>query len=309
MSDVPVNPNDDDGDNLPPRVAVFTKSPPSGAQPGSGPASHFATNNQQVFAELRASKSKADILTVMNKYHAYVIDGGRATIYREVNGYIQSVEISAFKGWCANKSIPLKTTDPDGKEETKDLKLFDFWFTHPLRFEYTKVSFDPREKFDRNDRSVDVYDMWRGWETEAQKGPVKDYLRFIYDIICHKNMGHFYWVLSWIADLIQNPADPKGVALVLIGPKGIGKTFFAEMVCLLVGDKYSYITANKNDLFGDFNGHLSNLMFVVMEEAVWAQNHQVESILKDFITGKRRASRALYHDLRMVSNYLRSLIC
>ena len=45
------------------------------------------------------------------------------------------------------------------------------------------------------------------------------------------------------ADLIQNPADPKGVALVLIGPKGIGKTFFGEMICSLVGDKYSFITA------------------------------------------------------------------
>ena len=73
--------------------------------------------------------------------------------------------------------------------------------------------------------------MWRDWETVgkkpetlAEKLAVKDVLRFIYEIICNRNMTHFYWVLSWVADLIQNPADPKGVALVLIGPKGIGKS-------------------------------------------------------------------------------------
>ena len=119
--------------------------------------------------------------------------------------------------------------------------------------------------------------MWRNWETVGKKPDtpaevraVKDILRFIYEIICNKSMSHFYWVLSWISDLIQNPADPKGVALVLIGPKGIGKSFFGELICSLVGDKYSFTTANKDDIFGDFNGHLSNIMFMVYEEAVWA---------------------------------------
>jgi hypothetical protein len=189
-----------------------------------------ATNNQQIVAELMASKNRRDILNVMNKYHAYVIDGGKARIYREVNKYIQSLEISAFRGWCANKSIPISSTDPDGKKEIKELKLYDFWYTHRDRFEYTNVDFNPSKMFDRYDRSIDVYDMWRGWETEGKKPEtvgeqlaVKDILRFIYEIICDKNMTHFCWVLSWVADLIQNPADPKGVALVLIGPKGIGK--------------------------------------------------------------------------------------
>jgi hypothetical protein len=98
------------------------------------------------------------------------------------------------------------------------------------------------------------------------------------------------------ADLIQNPADPKGVALVLIGPQGIGKTFFGEMICSLVGDKYSFITADKNDIFGGFNGHLSNLMFMVYGEAVRAENRQIEAILKVFITGKRHPSQTKYQE-------------
>ena len=53
---------------------------------------------------------------------------------------------------------------------------------------------------------------------------------------------------------------------------------------------------------------LSNLMFMVYEEAVWAQNRQIEAILKVFINGKRRPSQAKYHDTKMVNNYLRSLI-
>ena len=274
-----------------------------------------ALNNQQIVAELASCTSKRDVLNVMNKYHSYVIDGGKARIYREVNKYIQSVEISAFRGWCANKNVHLTSTDPEGKTETKELKLYEFWYTNRDRFEYTSVDFDPSKTFNRNDRSIDSHNMWRGWETIGKKPAtlaevraVKDVLRFIYEIICNRNMTHFYWVMSWIADLIQNPADPKGVALVLIGPKGIGKTFFGEMICSLVGDKYSFITADKNDIFGGFNGHLSNLMFMVYEEAVWAENCQIEAILKVFITGKRRPSQAKYHDTKMINNYLRSLI-
>jgi Family of unknown function (DUF5906) len=274
-----------------------------------------AKNNQEVVAELRSCTTPREVLDVMNKYHAYVIDGGRAKVFREVNKYIQSIEISAFQGWCANKSVPITTTDSEGKIETKELRLYDYWFRHRDRFEYSGVGFDPSKEFDRNDRSNDIYDMWRYWETIGKKPDtleevcaVKDVLRFIYEIICNKSMSHFYWVLSWIADLIQNPADPKGVALVLIGPKGIGKSFFGEMICSLVGDRYSFTTANKDDIFGDFNGHSSNIMFMVYEEAVWAQNRQIEAILKVFINGKRRASQAKYHDTKMANNYIRSLL-
>ena len=139
----------------------------------------------------------------MNTYHAYAIDGGKAKIMREVNKQIQSIEVSTFKGWCANKSIPIRETDIDGKQTIKELNLFNFWYTHPLRFEYTDVGFDPSKTFDRNNRSIEIYDMWRGWETEGKKPEtlvevraVKDTLRFIYDIICDKNMTNFYWVMS-----------------------------------------------------------------------------------------------------------------
>jgi hypothetical protein len=108
-------------------IGVDDKTSNDAPQKHSGPAVHFAKNNEQIVAELRACTSKIEVLNVMNKYHAYVIDGGRARIFREVNKYIQSLEISAFKGWCANKSIPITAEDPEGKKETKYVKLYDFW--------------------------------------------------------------------------------------------------------------------------------------------------------------------------------------
>jgi hypothetical protein len=63
-----------------------------------------AINNQQIIAEIMSCTSKRDVLNTMNKYHAYVIDGGRARIYREVNKYIQSLEVSAFR-----VGAPIKT--------------------------------------------------------------------------------------------------------------------------------------------------------------------------------------------------------
>jgi hypothetical protein len=269
---------------------------------------HTKVTNLSILIELVACESKTDIINIINKYHSFVTDGSKGVIFREINNRIQTLEISAFKAWCANKSVPVTSINAEGNKLTEQVKLFDLWFNSRLRFEYTTVDFDPSKTFDRNDRRNDVYNMWRGWETVAKPGSYKEALQFIYEIICDRNKKHFFWVLSWIADLVQNPADPKGVALVLIGSKGIGKTFFGEMICALLGEQYTFITANKNDIFGDFNGHLSNLMFLVGEEAIWAENRHNEAILKVLISGKKRPSRSLYHDTQKINNYLRPLL-
>jgi hypothetical protein len=146
---------------------------------------------------------------------------------------------------------------------------------------------------------------------KKQKGPLETGQRYSTIHLCdYPQQEYESLLLGPIVDRrphSEPPADHKGVALVLIGPKGIGKTFFAEIICALTGDKYGFITANKNDIFGDFNGHLY-LMFVAFEEAVWANNHQIESILKVFISGKRRPSTKKHHDTQMINNYVRSLI-
>ncbi len=271
-------------------------------------------NEQQLLIEMLQSKGLDGLRATMNKYFAFSVIGGKAKYIREIGDDFNIWEPSTMAEWCSNKPATVQSIDPEGTVNSKEVPLVPIYKAG--RFEYPKgLSFTPGSTFDRNDRSIDAYETWRGWETVgnkwssvAEKRALKEVRRFIYVIICDKNAMHFHWVCSWIADLIQHPDAPKGVALVLIGPKGIGKTFFGELICALIGEKYSFITADKNDIFGDFNGHLERLMFLVLEEAVWAQNHQIEAILKVIITDKRRASHAKYQDDKMVPNFLRSLI-
>jgi hypothetical protein len=273
-----------------------------------------ALNEQQLLREMQQSKGLDGLRATLNKYFAFTVIGGKAKYIREIGDDFNIWEPSTLAEWCSNKPATVETIDPEGNVTNKPAPLLPIYKAG--RLEYPKgLSFNPGESFDRYDRSVDAYETWRGWETVgkkwttvAEKRALKEVLRFIYVIICDKNAMHFHWVCSWVADLIQHPDAPKGVALVLIGPKGIGKTFFGELICALIGEKYSFITADKNDIFGDFNGHLERLMFLVLEEAVWAQNHQIEAILKVIITGKRRSSHAKYQDDKMVPNFLRSLI-
>jgi Family of unknown function (DUF5906) len=273
-----------------------------------------ARNEQQLLLEMQQSKGLDGLRHTLNKYFAFSVIGGKAKYIREIGDDFTIWEPSTMAEWCSNKPATIETIDPEMKVSTKEVPLLPIYKAG--RLEYPKgLSFNPGSTFDRNDRSIDAYETWRGWETlgkkwtsVAEKRSLKEVLRFIYVIICDKNAIHFHWVCSWIADLIQHPDAPKGVALVLIGSKGIGKTFFGELICALIGEKYSFITADKNDIFGDFNGHLERLMFLVLEEAVWAQNHQIEAILKVIITGKRRSSHAKYQDDKMVPNFLRSLI-
>ena len=268
------------------------------------PPSHDTLN--RLLTELRSTSDMGTVAGILNRRFAFVIDGGKARVAIELNRIINTWDMSAFKDWASTKILMVTSINPFGGKSETPINLYAFWLK--CRIEYIGFSFTPGTTFDRNDRTCDLYDTWRDWDTVAHRGNVLPYLEFFYKIICNSDREHYTWVMSWIAQLIQHPEDPKGVALVLIGLKGIGKTFFSEIICSLLGERYSYTTADRNDIFGKFSGHLTRLIFLVLEEAIWAKNHQNEAILKVLVTGKRRTSHAKYHDQEMVPNFLRLLI-
>jgi hypothetical protein len=272
-----------------------------------------AINMQQVLLELMQSDSMGDIRKTMNKYFAFAIDDGEAKMIKEINNDVQIWKMSAFKEWCRTKSVPIETMDPDGTKVRKEVPLLPIY--NAGRFEYNGgLGFDPSKTFNRYDRSVDTYNTWRDWETKPVKPKGKDIkklrrlLQFIFVVICDRNVAHFKWVCTYVAQMLQDPSKLKGTALVLIGEMGIGKSFFTNIISRLVGYKYSYSTSNSEDIFGNFNGHLEELVVLVLEEAFWAGSHKHESMLKTMITEPKRPVNPKYRQSKMVQNYLRLFI-
>jgi|SRR5271165_6732229 len=203
-----------------------------------------AINNLQVVKEIMNCGFPSEVQNVLNKYFAMVYAGEDAKIFFDLNEEIFIWKVATFKKWCESKFVRFTVPNPDPDAEnkfiSKNYALFPIY--NRSRFEYTGgVRLDPGKTFNRYDRTVDAYNLWRGWKTVAKKWKgrrrTKAIPRFIFVIICDKNVLHYHWVCSWIADLIQNPANPKGVALVLIGLKRslpVIRTFSTASFCLLL---------------------------------------------------------------------------
>lgn len=95
------------------------------------------------------------------------------------------------------------------------------------------------------------------------------------------------YLLSWFAQILQQPGKLAGTYVIFGGSEGAGKSFITRFVGeKLIGDRYFYTTDNaERDIFGRFsNGRIDKLL-LNFEEA--KQLHKYYDNLKDIVTSTR----------------------
>ena len=94
----------------------------------------------------------------------------------------------------------------------------------------------------------------------------------------------FGYILDWLAHVVQKPHEKPGVALVLRGTEGIGKSLFTGLISRIVGTGNTIISASGQQVVGRFNGHLMNKLLIIGEEAFFAGDPRQTGPLKSLIT-------------------------
>ena len=125
--------------------------------------------------------------------------------------------------------------------------------------------------------------IWTGFAVSAKQGCWQAIEEFITQIICAGNQASADYLLHLLAWKVQHPLEPPGVALVLIGGRGVGKTTFLQILMAIFGHHATTISDPRH-LSGNFNRHLENKLLIGAEEAFWAGNHTQEGVLKHLIT-------------------------
>lgn len=159
----------------------------------------------------------------------------------------------------------------------KYMPLGKWWLTNPSRRQFHTVTFAPGKDVGRS------YNLWKGFACEARPGDCSLFLAHIRDNICSGSEEHFDYTMGWLARMIQNPATPGEVALVLRGGRGTGKSFFATQLGKLLGRHFLHVS-NSSHLTGNFNSHLRDLVLLFADEAFFAGDKKHASILKTLIT-------------------------
>lgn len=169
--------------------------------------------------------------------------------------------------------------------------ISDLLFTLKHTQRVTGITFDPSQdaRIVETDTGPKV-NQWTGFRIAPFKAPVSSeeiqpFIDYLKDVICGREPHTFPWVLAWIADIFQRPAEKPGTALVLHGKPGAGKTFLGEQILRpIIGKTHSTMTNSLDHLVSGFNAMFDNKLFVQCDEATNNRQRASTAKLKSIIT-------------------------
>jgi hypothetical protein len=149
---------------------------------------------------------------------------------------------------------------------------------HPDRRTYDRLVFDPSGNNPDN-----TYNTWRGLAVTPCKGEYQLIAEHILNVWCGGDIDQFHYVIRWMALSVQKPWIKPEVALVLRSDEGAGKNIIVSILLKIFG-KHAFITSQKEQVAGKFNGHLFDKILVVFNEAFFAGDPAAVAAAKALVT-------------------------
>ena len=182
-----------------------------------------------------------DVIAQLNKEFAVADVGGKVVILHKKKAQFDLKTKNAFKTWLGNRYVEV-----DGKPKP---------LSEHLRFGTEIV---PRLIVLCSHRAEHTalvnYNTWQGWAVEPTAGDCSKILRHVLDNVCRGDVQIFQWVIAWWAQLLQDPMNKPGTALVIVGPQGTGKTTLGEYMKRILGPHYVKVS-DPRLVVGNFNSH------------------------------------------------------
>lgn len=243
-------------------------------------------------------KAYAEQMKEFDSQFFVAYQGGKSLVYREakdIYGHfaLQHYTHRNFIEHYGNRTIerPIKLSKDKRDIFTQDVAIAREWLAHPDRRTYDGIVFYPGGTL-LNTYGDNLFNEWRGFYVQGKQGEfplLEQHLRHIW---CRDNEQHYRYLLVWLADLIQHPERKSGIALVVKGEKGTGKSIIFENVLeRILGSAYIKID-KPEQVTGKFNQHQYGKLLLVLEEAIWAGDKNAEGALKSMITDKKTVFEA-----------------
>lgn len=247
-----------------------------------------------------SSDTFSEAIERMNEQFAVALIGGDARIMARADAGSGAAHRQIKPGAFHIAYQPWKYVNADG-----DLQSFSkAWMDSMRRKTFFNVTFDPSGA----KMPPSTLNLWNGFGVEAKQGDWTLLRTHIYEVLCRSNPMFFAWLMCWLAQIIQEPHEKMGTAVVVRGLKGTGKSIVAEYVAKLMPGN-SMAISRQNQLLGRFNDHLVAKLFILLEEAVWAGDKAAESVLKDLVTAHIQSIEGKGLSIIQVPDYSRLWLC
>jgi hypothetical protein len=154
-----------------------------------------------------------------------------------------------------------------------------WWLYHPDRRQHEGVTFQPEAGLMVGGH----LNLWTGWGIKPCPGDWSLLRKHITTVLVNRNKDCAEYFIKWIAWSLQHSTEQAEVAIVLRGPRGIGKGILGRGLCTIAGQHGLHISSH-HQLAGKFNAHLMDCVFLFADEAFWPGDRSAEGTLKRIIT-------------------------
>jgi Family of unknown function (DUF5906) len=240
-----------------------------------------------------------------NRDHALVLMGSKAIVVKENSGgpvddRHRVLTVEAFRTYYANRFA--ETRDADGKVKT--VTHARAWLDHPDRRQYAGIEFFPNPDGAAN--TPGYLNLWKGFTVAAKPKPNgwKTFRDHLLANVCGGDEGLYAWLFGFFAHIVQRPRERIGVALVLRGKMGCGKTVVGQHFGALFEPHY-FLVDDPRYVTGQFNTHMASCLLLQADEAVWAGDKAAEGRLKGLITSPVQQIEAKGVDPIRLANHVR----
>mgnify|MGYP001766034591 FL=1 len=263
------------------------------AEGGEAPAAVSATPRDMGYS-----------VEAMNRRHALVRVGSKVMVLDEnpdapIEQRLTLLTAEAFHAWYANTATEICTADGTVKSTTWSAR----WWKDRQRRQYKGLCFFPNP--DGAPSPEGFFNLWKGYSVAARKGGSWGIFRdHLLTNVCGGDEGLFRWVFAFFAHMMQRPRERIGVALVMRGKMGTGKTLPVEVFGSLIASHF-FLVDDPRYVTGNFNAHMASCVLLGAEEAVWAGDKAAEGRLKGLITSTFQMIENKGVDPIRLDNYVR----
>ena len=269
-----------------------------------------AQGNGKPNVELDAKAIVTASIEELNEDHAFVVRGGKTGVLWEnydprFDRYTQTY---LSRRDFTDRFVSSIALPEDDERQTKkgDKRMIqgDLWFSSPWRRAYESVVFAPGKLLDSQ-----FLNLWRGFAVNPTDNPERwsRFKKHLLDHVAGGDNASYQYILNWMAFAVQKLGLPIGVALVLIGKKGAGKSIVTELFGRIFGP-HMFVTSRMDDVIGRFNDRLETTVLLGLEEAIAPQNKGADGTLKDLITRTTLRLEGKFFGVWDAPNHLRIIV-
>jgi hypothetical protein len=166
----------------------------------------------------------------------------------------------------------------------------DWWLKQEEadRFAYSVHAMDkPMGEF-INERGDRVRNFFEGWACNPTPGPWPHIHRYLWEFICGQQQDRFDWVMAYLSQMLCDPVHKPPVGLVLMSEEtGTGKGTFYDLVTWLLGEDYTLLVDDPEQVLGQWSVLLEHKVFVAFDEAIASNDRKSTRRIMSMVTNDK----------------------